>query len=1065
MKNEKVNEIKNDIKILYSLFCFQEGIYQKNSSSSYETPRNFKDKDNLFIFIKKNVMAKYKEFYNYKIIYNILKKKKKILNYIKDNKIESKEELRNSKFIDEIISKLPDDIIDKIYINNKNKNKLIEEMEKENEKEWNYKMVKYEDNKLCLKFINDFEIINYEVFILIKGQDIELSNVLNGNCIIGNQKIFIIFKELDEFFYEIGQIKEDGNFIIEYLFNPKEIGFSKSFNEDLIKLGLKDLFKLIDKRKEINNISINKKKYKIYKVDPKKIEEYIKKKNLINPKNNNVGIKEKYIKNKKVNNNDSNEHNKVIAKRNGEDNNSNKNEVKNKLYNNSQNLDINKSNNNNKNEKKRNITQLNLNENLFNIISLYLYYKQIKIKNNRKFEEYYLINEEFINKIRIDIGYKEIYDELNEKLENISSFENYNDKKQINDCYNLLDQNILKEYLNKKFNKIYIKNDYEIEPSLIPLNYYDNIEGKQNDSLLIYENFEIIDKNILNLFIQNPIKCNIYLIKCIFNNGKIIINMPNHLNNKIVSLIGILDPYYNYFIVEYILIYNNENNRNMHIQEIVSNLDEYLNNLNFLNNNSEIVNNNSETIGTIIKNDNNNNSNINNDNNNKVSNYLKGNFESCPKIGLQNIEGACYMNSTLQCFSHIEKLVEFFKYNPQINDIVTKNKNNDNNLLVSFKILIDNLWPDNLIHSNQNYYSPEDFKNKLSKISPLFKGDKSNDIKDIIQFIIMKLHKELNKAEKNENDNFNEMIQNDKKSIFDYYIQEFSRNNNSIISDLFFATNCRVTQCSNCNNQMFNFQKYFYLVFPLEEIFRFKDNNMNMINYSNDFNYIQNKFYNYMNNIKMLYNDYISSIQNSSLNSKAQFNSFLMSQNNEFKNYILNQQKHYNNMMVNSQQDSCNNNNINFVNNKEVYIYDCFEYYRKINYMIGNDVMYCKFCKTTAYFSERTDLTTGPEVLFIILNKPKQPNFNIKLNFREYLDLSNYIELKNLGCNYKLIGTIISFWESEKKCIVAYCRDPMSGNWFKYNNEIVSEVNDFQKEVINSSTPDLLIYEKIKNII
>jgi len=329
----------------------------------------------------------------------------------------------------------------------------------------------------------------------------------------------------------------------------------------------------------------------------------------------------------------------------------------------------------------------------------------------------------------------------------------------------------------------------------------------------------------------------------------------------------------------------------------------------------------------------------------------------------------------------------------------------------------------------------------------------------------MKLHKELNKAEKNKDETYNEMVQNDKKSIFDYYIQEFSRNNNSIISDLFFATNCKVTQCSNCNNQMFNFQKYFYLVFPLEQIILFKYNNMNMINYSNDFNYIQNKFYNYMNNIKMLYNDYISSIQNSSLNSKAQFNSFLMNQNNEFKNYILNQQKHYNNMMVNSQQDLCNNNNINNVNNKEVNIYDCFEYYRKINYVTGNDVMYCKFCKTTAYFSERTDLTTGPEVLFIILNKPKQPNFNIKLNFGEYLDLSNYIELKNLGCNYKLIGTVISFWESEKKYVVAYCRDPISGNWFKYNNEIVSEVNDFQKEVINSSTPDLLIYEKIKNII
>jgi hypothetical protein len=35
------------------------------------------------------------------------------------------------------------------------------------------------------------------------------------------------------------------------------------------------------------------------------------------------------------------------------------------------------------------------------------------------------------------------------------------------------------------------------------------------------------------------------------------------------------------------------------------------------------------------------------------------------------------------------------------------------------------------------------------------------------------LHKELNNAGKNKNEAFNEMIQNDKKSIFDFYIQEF----------------------------------------------------------------------------------------------------------------------------------------------------------------------------------------------------------------------------------------------------------------------------------------------------
>ena len=56
-------------------------------------------------------------------------------------------------------------------------------------------------------------------------------------------------------------------------------------------------------------------------------------------------------------------------------------------------------------------------------------------------------------------------------------------------------------------------------------------------------------------------------------------------------------------------------------------------------------------------------------------------------IGLENIGATCYMNATLQCFCHIDKFVNFFKYNKQANDIY-KNKL-INTLSYSFKILIE----------------------------------------------------------------------------------------------------------------------------------------------------------------------------------------------------------------------------------------------------------------------------------------------------------------------------------------------------------------------------------------
>ena len=51
------------------------------------------------------------------------------------------------------------------------------------------------------------------------------------------------------------------------------------------------------------------------------------------------------------------------------------------------------------------------------------------------------------------------------------------------------------------------------------------------------------------------------------------------------------------------------------------------------------------------------------------STNLEKKFKYCPKIGLDNIVATCYMNETLQCFCHIKKFVEFFKYKNN-----TKNK-------------------------------------------------------------------------------------------------------------------------------------------------------------------------------------------------------------------------------------------------------------------------------------------------------------------------------------------------------------------------------------------------------
>ena len=85
-------------------------------------------------------------------------------------------------------------------------------------------------------------------------------------------------------------------------------------------------------------------------------------------------------------------------------------------------------------------------------------------------------------------------------------------------------------------------------------------------------------------------------------------------------------------------------------------------------------------------------------------------------------------------------------------------------------------------------------------MNPLFKGIAANDAKDLVNFIIITLHGELNKCKKaNELKNNNNIIidQRNKQGMFKIFVESFVENNKSIISDLFYAMNCTITECAN----------------------------------------------------------------------------------------------------------------------------------------------------------------------------------------------------------------------------------------------------------------------------
>jgi len=178
-----------------------------------------------------------------------------------------------------------------------------------------------------------------------------------------------------------------------------------------------------------------------------------------------------------------------------------------------------------------------------------------------------------MNNIKNTHNYKIIKEILDKNIKKVKIVDDH--KKNV---YSLL-KTLPIEFLKKKFSnqssntKNKVQFNTSVEPLIFTIKYFDN-QSQELDSLYIYNNFEIIEKEMIESFININESSN-YLCKCFFEKGKIIINMQNNLNKKIISLIGSLENYYHYFLLEYILIYNNEKYRIKHFKIILGNLDKY----------------------------------------------------------------------------------------------------------------------------------------------------------------------------------------------------------------------------------------------------------------------------------------------------------------------------------------------------------------------------------------------------------------------------------------------------------------------------------------------------------
>ena len=225
------------------------------------------------------------------------------------------------------------------------------------------------------------------------------------------------------------------------------------------------------------------------------------------------------------------------------------------------------------------------------------------------------------------------------------------------------------------------------------------------------------------------------------------------------------------------------------------------------------------------------------------------------------------------------------------------------------------------------------------------------------------------------------------------FISYFTRNYNSIISNIYNWTNQIKRKCSNCNTQILSYQTFPYLILDLEKTRK-----------------------------KIFMND-LDSYHKSKLDNE------------------LWQNEYYHNR-----------------ENIPINLIDCVQYY--CSYQNQFDFL-CPMCKLNCKQTTVNTIYLSPNIFIFILNRGKNNIFPVKMIYPPELDLSKYIEGLNCPTRYELTGVITHLGISGPQGhFLAFCKNPINKKWYKYNDDQVSEADNYN--VYNEGIAYILFYSYIK---
>ncbi|KAK9247838.1 hypothetical protein V1506DRAFT_530826 [Lipomyces tetrasporus] len=187
--------------------------------------------------------------------------------------------------------------------------------------------------------------------------------------------------------------------------------------------------------------------------------------------------------------------------------------------------------------------------------------------------------------------------------------------------------------------------------------------------------------------------------------------------------------------------------------------------------------------------------------------------------GLSNLGNTCYMNSALQCLTHVEELTKYFLLDAYKAELNPQNPlGMDGKVASAYAQLVHHIFGSNTTMAS---FVPREIKGVIGRYGPMFSGYGQHDSQEFLAFLLDGLHEDLNRILKKpytEKPELPDDQVDSKEAVVELANKcwELHRmRNDSVIQDLFAGMYKSTLVCPVCNKVSITFDPFMDLTLPL----------------------------------------------------------------------------------------------------------------------------------------------------------------------------------------------------------------------------------------------------------